>query len=213
MKSFGIRPALGLTVLLAAVQIAPVRAQEGSAQPREIQTIGSFALEPGDMVRVTISGEPDLSGEYPVDETGFLALPLIGSVQATGVPPAELKRRILESFDQQIRNQTVQVVLLRRISVLGAVQNAGLYHVDPTMTLVEVVALAGGPSEAGSLDNLRIVRDGRELDVRLDGNTMEQIRSGDQIVLQERGWWSRNTGLIIGSTIGIVSIIIRETIR
>ena len=205
--------ALAMGVFPICLLAIPASAQDSVTPAPAAQAIEGYALIPGDVVRLTISREADMSGEYPVDETGNLALPLVGLIPVTDVPPAELKRRILAGYEEQLRNQTVQVALLRRVTVLGAVNQPGLYHVDPTMTLAQTVALAGGPSGVGRMDDVRIIRDGRELDTELTATTMAQVRSGDQIVVKQTSWWSRNNRYIIGASIGIVGLLIRETVR
>jgi protein involved in polysaccharide export with SLBB domain len=85
------------------------------------QTV-SDALLPGDVVRVAISGEATLTGDYAVDASGTVSLPLIGTRSVTGVPAERLRQDVLEAYNAQFRNQSIQVTVLRRIRVLGAVR-------------------------------------------------------------------------------------------
>lgn len=172
------------------------------------QTV-SDALLPGDVVRVAISGEATLTGDYAVDASGTVSLPLIGTRSVTGVPAERLRQDVLDAYNAQFRNQSIQVTVLRRIRVLGAVQNPGLYHADPTMTVADVVALAGGPTEQGRLDEARVVRNGQEMKARLDGAVGMQLESGDQILVPERSWFTRNTTWVIGLAMSTVAIITR----
>ncbi|MGH7542726.1 MAG: polysaccharide biosynthesis/export family protein [Gemmatimonadota bacterium] len=170
-------------------------------------------LKPGDVVRISLSREPDMSGDYPVDELGNVGLPLVGMKQVTGVPVDVLRRDIVAAYEEQLQNQTIQVVFLRRVRVLGEVRNPGLYHVDPTMSVVDAVALAGGPTAGGTLEDVRIVRGGAEFEMDLTQPVSEQVESGDQIVVRDRGWWSRNGRYVIGVSIPFVALAVREAIR
>ena len=115
----------------------------------------SGPLKPGDVIRLSISREEGMSGDYAVDETGHAGLPLIGMKPVTAVPADQLRREIVAAYEEQLRNQTIQVVFLRRVRVLGEVRNPGLYHVDPTMTLGDAIALAGGPTTSRSFERER----------------------------------------------------------
>lgn len=168
------------------------------------------ALQPGDLIRLAISREPDMSGEYPVDVTGNVGLPLIGVVDVKGKSPATLRSEILGGFQDQLRNQTIQVTLLRRVRVLGQVNDPGLYHADPTMTLSDVIALAGGPTSQGRMNDVRIVRGATEFEADVGREVLGQVRSGDQIVVPERGWAARNSAYLIGAAISVTAIIIGQ---
>ena len=170
-------------------------------------------LQPGDMVRVALSREVDLSGDYLVDETGMVALPLIGLREASNKTPATFKRELVSAYNEQLRNQTIQVTFLRRVRVLGEVRNPGLYHADPTMTLGDVVALAGGATSLGRSGDIKIVRDGEQFEVRLDSEVSHQVRSGDQILVPEKGWLERNRTLLVTASISVTAIVVGAMTR
>lgn len=173
----------------------------------------SGELKPGDVIRLSISREADMSGDYPVDEVGRAALPLIGVRSVVGIPADRLRQDIVSAYEEQLRNQTISVIFLRRVRVLGEVKNPGLYHVDPTMTLVDAVALAGGATETGSLENVSILRGSTEIHADLSQPVLQQVESGDQIVIGERGWFSRNGKYVIGTATTVGFLIVRWAIR
>lgn len=170
-------------------------------------------LEPGDIVRLSISREAEMSGDYPVDEMSRAALPLIGVLSVQGIPADRLRQDIVSAYEEQLRNQTISVIFLRRVRVLGEVKNPGLYHVDPTMTLVDAVALAGGPTNTGSLENVSILRGSTEIQADLSQPALQQVHSGDQIVVGERGWWSRNGKYVIGTATTVTVLLVRYVIN
>src|SRR5690606_38269588 len=115
---------------------------------------------------------------------GVVSQPLLGPISVTDIPVPDLTDELLAAYQHHLRNPSIQIVPLRQIFLLGDVAQPGLYTVPPTTTLAGAVALAGGPSQIGDLNKLRVFRDGELL---YDGLRMEEaihvadIRSGDQI--------------------------------
>jgi protein involved in polysaccharide export with SLBB domain len=109
----------------------------------------------------------------------------------------------------------VEVTVLRRVAIYGAVLNPGLYPVDPTMTVQDALALAGGAAPDGKRDRVELLRGDRRIDTDLAGGTtldQLQLESGDQLYVPQRSWLSRNTGLIgsfIGATAAIIAVVAR----
>lgn len=167
-------------------------------------------LMPGDLLQVSFSREPELNGRFAIDETGTVSLPLIGDMVATEEPASEIKSVIESEYEARTRNQSVQVVYLRRIRVLGEVRNPGIYHADPTMALDDIVALAGGAETDGNLTNVSLVRDGRDFETGLDlrQGAAVDLHSGDQIFVPKTSWFSRNAAVLIGATISAIGVIV-----
>jgi len=180
-----------------------------NAEPGWAQQSGGegVPLEPGDAIRVELSREEELSGEYPVDESGRVSLPLVGDRMVRGVPPDELERDLEAAYREQVRNQAINVTLLRRVRVLGEVNEPGLFHVDPTMTVADALALAGGATSNGDKEEVRIIRDGAEIRTDVYTAIGERVRSGDQIFVPQRSWFARNSGFVIGATLSAISIL------
>ena len=185
----------------AAQTVAPVDSGRGVLEA---------PLAPGDVIQLAFWREPQLGGDFPVDESGTVVLPLLGVRTVAQRPASELKRTLQEEYAQQVRNQEVRITLLRRVRILGAVKNPGLYRVDPTMTVVDALALAGGATEQGKLKGVRIYRDGKQVGAPLDPNAhlLPQLRSGDQIVVPERSWFARNGVYVVAAGISAVGIIV-----
>ncbi len=198
---------LALVALIAAATDA--KAQASAAAYRPLTRAVEYPLQPGDAIRLAFWRDQDLSGDYAVDETGTAILPIIGAQSVTNIAPTDLKRHLAAEYGKQLRNQEVQILLLRRVRVLGAVQNPNLYLVDQTMTLGDAVALAGGTTRDGKLDGIKILRDGEEItsDLNISTRVAEQIRSGDQIMVPERSWMSRYGHVIAAATISAAAII------
>ena len=167
-------------------------------------------LAPGDIVRLAFWRDPDLNGDYQIDEQGLVVLPLLGELNATELPPSQLKRELTAEYAERVRNQQVQITLLRRVRILGAVTEPGLYHVDPTMNLGDAIAVAGGATPNGKLHDIQIARRGERLERTVDlyATRIGELQSGDQITIPERSWISRNSVFVIGSLVSATTLIV-----
>lgn len=205
----------GPLVLLAALLLSPAaRAQTAPAAATMAGTglvdPGALTLQPGDAVRVQIWQEQDLTGEFLVDSDGTVVLPLLGEKQVTGIPVRDLRRQLIEDYRVHLRNPSINITPLRRLHVLGEVQRPGLYAVDPTTNLAGAIALAGGATPGGSLSRITILRDGEQITQRVGPGvtvTSAGVRSGDQIIVERRGWFERNSNFVISTVLSLTTII------
>ena len=192
----------------------------GSAGPAKAQDAAAGAgfhpdgLRPGDYVRVAVWREPDLSGEFQVDARGFATFPKLGPLPVAAMHPDSIRPRLLADYARYLVNPSVEVVPLRRVSVLGAVAKPGLYPVDPTMTVADAVALAGGAAPDGKREVVELRRGAEVVVAKLDVVTpvgRTPLRSGDQLWVPQKSWLSRNpwifTSIVAAAaTIGAVVI-------
>jgi polysaccharide biosynthesis/export protein len=190
-------------------------APEGVAQADSGSTGGDY-LRPGDVVRVQIWMEPGLSGDFMVSEAGVVVLPRLGPLEVTDLSADALRRRLVESYRDFLQHTSIEVALLRRLQVLGAVRNPGLYPADGTLSLADVVALAGGTTPQGHPQRVELIRDGQRIDAHLSRGTRisdSRIRSGDQIYVPERSWVSRNTGVVAAALTATASLVATLLLR
>jgi protein involved in polysaccharide export with SLBB domain len=148
-----------------------------------------YRLAPGDRVKVIVFGHEDLSGEYEVDNEGRLTLPLIKSVQATGLTVQEIEQAITDKLQPDyLKNPKVGVVVLeyRPFYILGEVKNPGSYPYSSNLTVVSAVALAGGYTYRARKSRIVIIRasDPKREKVPADDNTT--VLPGDVIEVPER---------------------------
>jgi polysaccharide biosynthesis/export protein ExoF len=97
-------------------------------------------LRAGDAVRIQVKDEPAFSGEFPVNEDGTILLPMVGLLQAAGRPFAELTAELRSVYARELIEPVVVITPLVRIAVLGEVRVPGVFPVDPTHTLADVLA-------------------------------------------------------------------------
>jgi protein involved in polysaccharide export with SLBB domain len=173
-----------------------------------------LTLQAGDLIRVQIWREEDLSGEFLVDPRGVVTLPLLGDLEVTHIPMGALRDTLTERYRTHLRNPSISVTPLRRINVLGEVQKPGIYSVDPTISLAGAVALAGGATSAGDLNRIRVVRQGADAGEPVAAAAVldsVDIRSGDQILVGRRSWFDRNSTFVVSALLSISSIVISLT--
>ncbi len=205
------RKRLLATVLLAALA--------GACAP-PLRTVGPFPVEApgdggsvrtGDQVALRIFREPEMSGAYLVAPDGTVTLPRLGVVPVAGRSVSSLRDSLRVSFARYLRNPSIDVTVLRRVGVSGGVRKPDLYTVDPTMTLRDVLAAAGGLTESANPTRITIIRD--EQPLLLEADQMSRfraaaLRSGDQVVVAEKSWVQRNALAVVSTAALVVPTVI-----
>lgn len=119
-----------------------------ATNPPPEAALASYRLGPGDLVRITVFRQPDLSGEFRLDGDGHLALPLAGEVHAGNLTTRELEQAIAAQLrdGHYLLNPQVsaQVLTHRPFYIVGEVSRAGQYEYRDGMTVINAVAMAGG---------------------------------------------------------------------
>jgi len=123
---------------------------------------GSFHLQPGDRLEVTVYREEDLSGVYEIDPSGILAFPLLGEIDVNGLRMDELLDRLTWNLKKYLINPHVTVSraegTIKSISVLGHVKEPDIFDYSPGITLMRVISQAGGFMRSSNKRKIRIVR-------------------------------------------------------
>ena len=199
---------LFLSIAAVASALGPclLEAQASSTSVRA--PVSATTLAPGDVLRITVWRKTELSGEYVVTGDGRLAHPLYREVQVSGltIPAAEARlRTLLEKYEA---NPQFVIEPMLRVAVGGEVRQPNLYTLAPETSVSQAVALAGGPTERGRHDRLRLIRGNREMTIDLrrvdETGAGMRIQSGDQIVVEQNRAVFRD---LIAPTIGVLGAI------
>ncbi|MBX3206867.1 MAG: polysaccharide biosynthesis/export family protein [Labilithrix sp.] len=145
---------LGIATLLALTSVVGCRS---SAPPYDYKVepdprASEFHVGPLDQLSIVVWKNRELSAEVTVRPDGVITLPLIGDVKAGGRTPSDLQREIAKRLADFVREEDVVVsvgvasVNSYHFTVMGSVERAGLYSSKSYVTVVEAVALAGGPN-------------------------------------------------------------------
>lgn len=173
-------------------------------------------IRPGDVVRLTVIREEELSGDFPVNQFGTVVLPLVGEYDVTHESNRSLREKVIRDL-QKIRSaRDIELVVLRRVRVVGEVNEPGVYPLDPTMSVADAVALAKGRTQWADEGKVLLRRGSQVVvaDLRLDMMVSESaILSGDEIFVPRLSWLDRNLSVAVvgGSTFAgiLVTLLIR----
>ncbi len=202
---------LGVALLFLATAAAPASAQTPPVVSSAPNASSATSLLPGDVIRIQIWREEGLSGDFQVDESGEVVLPLLGRKPVVGVSPETLREQLTEEYDQYLVNPSVNVTLLRRVTVMGEVRVPGLYPVDATVSVAQLIALAQGVTPDGDVNRITLVREGRTIRTDLAGTmaiTDAGIRSGDRLLVGKRSWMSRNLSSLAWITSIVTNLVL-----
>ncbi len=141
-------------------------------------------LGPGDVVRASVYGSPDLAVETRVSEGGSMTFPLLGEVQVGGLTTQQAEKKIGGLLEKGGYLKKAQVNLLvttlasQQVSVLGQVNRPGRYPIDGKRKVLDVLALAGGiGAEGGDMVSLVRTRDGQTTRETID--VVDMVRKGE----------------------------------
>jgi protein involved in polysaccharide export with SLBB domain len=202
-----------LPLLVAIPLLADsARAQSsGGVQAEGGPAAAEGVIQPGDQVTLRIFREPELSGQFTVSEVGSLVLPRLGSVQVAEMTVSALQTTLAERYAEFLRNPAIEITVLRRIGIQGEVRRPDVYMLDPTVTLRDALARAGGITEAGHPGRIMIVRGDELIELGADPEARfraAELRSGDQIVVGRRSWTALNPAVAVSTATGLISFVI-----
>jgi protein involved in polysaccharide export with SLBB domain len=152
-------------------------------------TAPEYTLGSGDQVRVTVFNEPQFSGEYTVDGSGHVAMPMIGGVSVDGLTVPAAENAIAEELSEKALvspDVSVEVVNYRPFYILGEVRAPGQYPYVDDMTVLTAIAIAGGLTYRAETDRFSIIREkgGQAVEWAAERNSI--VRPGDVITVFER---------------------------
>ena len=155
----GGRAALSVAVIAAtaaAAGLAPAAAQTAAATPAA-NVAAEYRLGSGDVVRVNVFQNPDLTLETRVTEAGIVSYPLLGAIRLGGLSVTAAEKLIADGLrgGNFVKQPQVTIVVLQvrgnQANVLGQVNRPGRYPIEVAdMRLIDLLAMAGGASTTGS---------------------------------------------------------------
>ena len=171
-----------LLLLLFTVLFEPV----GIGQ---VEQGSNYRLASGDIIRISVFGEPDLSfEEIRLNDAGTFSYPFLGDVHAGGRTAGQIEQQLSERLrDGYLVNPrvSVSVAAYREFYISGEVQKPGGYPYQPGLTLNRAIALAGGLTERASLKRVTIVRGDGDRRARERPALDTPILPGDTITIAQ----------------------------
>jgi polysaccharide export outer membrane protein len=158
-----------------------------------MQSMGTppaYKLDAGDRIDVNVFGEENLSGEYEIDQSGIVSLPLAGRITVANLTTQDAERTIAKRLSEGFvsnPNVTVSVVRYRPFYVLGEVARPGGYPFYSGATVLSAVAVAGGYTYRAEKFGIRLLRQGGDATSQPQKITPgTYIEPGDIIIVPER---------------------------
>jgi polysaccharide biosynthesis/export protein len=177
--------------LLLVLMLVPLAgcAVNGRPATYPVETKGPYTLDTGDIVRVSVYGEAELTRSYKVEDNGAVSLPLAGQVQVRGMTTQMTAARITAALsDGYIREPSVAVEIeqYRPFFIQGAVAAGGQFPYVYGMTVRAAISTAGGFSDTADRRKAIVYRRrGAEMIKSAVGLDFP-IFPGDTIVISER---------------------------
>lgn len=196
LKTFLRGPALSalvlfLTCLLVAACGSDVKRVTGAEQKAlEAKALAPPQLQAGERIHVTVYGEPTLSGDFQIDPSGLVSLPLAGTIKAAGLTQQEFERDLeqrLSSTDYIKKPKiTVSIAEFRPFYILGEVEKPGSYPYMGGLNVLSAIALAGGRTYRANQDRILIQHPGETTMREYDLSTPIPVLPGDIIQVPRR---------------------------
>ncbi|HEX4157540.1 MAG TPA: polysaccharide biosynthesis/export family protein [Rhizomicrobium sp.] len=177
--------------------ISPALAETGLQQGDHGSSgADAYRLDTGDKVRVIVFGEDELGGQFQIDDSGFIRLPLIGQLKAVGLSPRELETHIAAALaNGYLINPrvSVEVTDYRPFYIIGEVNKPGQYAYVNDMSALNAIALGGGYTVKASDSSVYVRRDGQKDEIRLAADATTKIHPGDVVRVPPTGFWAAIT--------------------
>lgn len=200
---------IGIMLLAGCTSSGPSNRADESlvvfSDPTSIDADGKYKIGPGDVLTISVWGNPDLTLTVPVRPDGYISMPLIGDLLANDVDAANLAATITTMLETQLRNPQVTVIVseinsnvyVSRVRVTGAVRTPISLPFAKGMTVLDLILEAGGINEVATASRTRLYRvvddELFEVEINLDDillrgqlATNYALRPGDVITVPER---------------------------
>ncbi|GAA0561318.1 polysaccharide biosynthesis/export family protein [Rhizomicrobium electricum] len=148
-----------------------------------------YRLGTGDKLKITVYGEEDLSGEFLVDGSGQVQLPLVGQVKAATLTIHEFVAEVTKSLqDGYLKDPKVSVEVLnyRPFYIIGEVNKPGEYPFESGLNVLGAIALAGGYTYRANDNDVYVRRAGHDKEEELPASANTKVYPGDIIRIAER---------------------------
>jgi polysaccharide export outer membrane protein len=152
-----------------------------------------YLIGPGDKLSIVFWRDKDMSGDVVVRPDGKISLPLLNEIQAAGYTPEQLRVRLTDAAKKFVEepNATVvvQEILSRNAYITGNVAKPGTYSVSANLTVLQLIALAGGLQEYADAKHIVIVRaeDGRQQFYQFNYQDVVKQKHPDQNIVLRPG--------------------------
>ena len=164
------------------------------ASGEELDLPADYVIGAEDVLGILVWREEEMSGDATVRSDGMITLPLVGDLRAAGLRPEELARKIETLSAVYLTEPNVTVVTRqinsRKAFITGEVSIPGGYSLSGPLTVMQLIALAGGLTEWADEQHIKIMRvgdDGRTTAIEFNYEWIRKGKRLDQNILLKPG--------------------------
>ncbi|WOH67156.1 polysaccharide biosynthesis/export family protein [Bradyrhizobium sp. BWA-3-5] len=157
--------------------------------PSSASSAESYVLGPNDRIRLKVYGEPDITGEYEISNSGQVSIPLAGHIKAAGATTRQLEKAIAAALAKGIVRDprvNVEIAQYRPYYILGEVKKSGEYPYRNGLTVLDAVASAGGFTYRANENKVFLRRAGAGAEETFPLDAPVPVYPGDNIRIPER---------------------------
>lgn len=153
----------------------------------------AYGVNAGDVLRISVWKEEDLTREILVRPDGHFSFPLAGDVAAEGRSVEQIRTELTDRLAKYIPNLVVTVETLKidgnRVFVVGKVNRPGMYVMNANTDVMQSISMAGGPTPFASVDDIKVLRrtGGQQIAIPFHYDTVESGKKLDQNILLRAG--------------------------
>ena len=174
-----------MTSTAAAAATSPKSDPSASGLPVAGTVGDDYKIAPNDLLDVEVFGVKELKRSVRVNSSGFITLPLIGSLQVAGLTGSDSEALIaIEYGKKYLQDPQISVFIkeftTQRITIDGAVVKPGIYPLTGQITLLRALALGGGSAPLADMEHVMIFRlapDGQNV---VEKYNVDKIRKGEE---------------------------------
>jgi polysaccharide export outer membrane protein len=184
-------------VVVGSITPFSVRAQTKPAQAvtstKSTAVPDDYVIGPGDVLAVRFWRRDDVSSDVLVRPDGKISLLLLDDIQASGLTPEQLRDRITEKANQLFEDARVTIIVKevnsRQVFITGMVAKPGPYPLRRSLTVLQLIATAGGLLDFADGDHVAIMRtvNGRQIGLHFSYGDVKNLRRLEQNVELQPG--------------------------
>jgi polysaccharide export outer membrane protein len=176
-----------------APAVAPSSASAPATAPAGATLPPGYVIGPDDVLTVVFWREKDMSADVTVRPDGKISLPLLNDIDAAGITPEQLRLNLEKAagklMSEPNASVSVKTINSRKVYITGNVMKPGTFPLTGEMTVLQVIALAGGLQEYADSKNIVILRkvDGREQSFKFNYKDVTKQKHPEQNIALKPG--------------------------
>jgi polysaccharide export outer membrane protein len=192
-----------ISIVVLACGVASVAAQQAGRATSQVASTDNgaattspplppgYVIGPADVLSIVFWRDKDMSTDVTVRPDGQISLPLLNEISAAGYTPEQLRARLMEAAGKYLEEPNATVVVKeirsRNVFITGNVAKPATYPLNGEMTVLQLIAVAGGLQEYADSKNIVVIHteNGRQQYHKFNyKDVVRQKHTGQNIVLK-----------------------------